>query len=94
MTDWLTQPERSEQGSVEAERVNHAIAKETGNKCLKTASLDWEAIFVSGHPSGAMTPANARETLTRQANRRRWAAQKARRSGYAGLLAGIRTGGA
>jgi hypothetical protein len=87
---WLTEPEQAEAASVAAEMQNQRIATETGEKCLPTASLNWEAVFVSGSPPGAMTTVNARETLTRAANRRRWDRQKRLRSGGPGLLNAIR----
>lgn len=87
---WLDEPERSEAASVAQEEQNLRIARETGQRCLPTASLNWEAVFVSGEPHGALTVTNARETLTRVANRRRWAAQKARRSGLTALAKAIR----
>ena len=86
---WLDAPERAEADSVSAELQNLRIARETGQKCLPTASLNWEAVFVSGSPPGAMTTTVARETLTRSASRRRWERQKRLRSGHAGLLAAI-----
>ena len=90
MAQWLDEPERSEAASVAAEMQNQAIARETGQRCLPTASLNWEAVFVSGSPPGAMTSVVARETLTRVANRRRWDRQKRLRSGHAGLIAALR----
>ncbi|MGN6205966.1 hypothetical protein [Humibacter sp.] len=86
---WLDEPERAEAVSVAAEERNLKIARETGQHCLPTSSFDWEDIFVSGHPHGALPVPLARETLTRKANRRRWAAQKARRSGRDALARAI-----
>lgn len=90
LPDWLSEPERDERASVAAEQVNQAIATDTGQHHLKTASLDWEAFFVSGSPPGALTVTVARETLTTVATRRRWDRQKRLRSGASGLLAAIR----
>ena len=87
---WLTEPEQAEAASIAAEMRNQRIATETGEKCLPTASLNWEAVFVSGSPPGAMTTTVARETLTRVASRRRWERQKRLRSGGKGLLAAIK----
>jgi hypothetical protein len=90
VAQWLDGPERDEMVSVDAERRNQSIAAALGQPCLPTASLNWEAAFVSGSPPGALTVVNARETLTTVANRRRWARQKALRSGPAALLAALR----
>lgn len=87
---WLDAPESAERTSIATEMDCLRIAREMGQKNLPTASLDWEAIFVSGSPPGAMTATVARETLTRMANRRRWERQKRLRSGGAGLLSAIR----
>ena len=90
LPDWLSEPERTERESIAAELRNQRIAKQVGQKCLPTASLNWEAVFVSGSPNGALTPVVARETLTTVANRRRWDRQKRLRSGAAALLDRIR----
>lgn len=90
LANWLSEPERGEQDSIIAEIRNQTIAADVGQKCLQTASLDWEALFISASPPGAMTPVVARETLTTAATRRRWERQKQLRSGHAGLLRAIR----
>jgi hypothetical protein len=89
LSKWLDGPELVEAELIANEMHAQAIARETGQHCLPTASLDWEAMFVSGTPPGALTTVVARETLTRQANRRRWDRQKRLRSGVRGLFAAI-----
>lgn len=69
--------------------LKHAIPRDTKGGWLADASPNWDAMFVSGSPPGAMTPDVARNTITRQAHTRRWNAQRARRSGINGLLAAI-----
>jgi hypothetical protein len=79
---------------VEAQQIVTALAilagaRRIGAFRLLLARLDWERLFSSANPPGASTPANARETLTRQANRRRWERQRALRSGVHGLARAI-----
>lgn len=78
--------EEAERRTVDAEMQNKRIARACAAPTLPTAGLRWDNQFVSGSPPGAMTPGNARETLTRNAHRRRVARQKAYRSGLGGLL--------
>lgn len=87
--DWLDAPERDEAAGISAEMRNQRIARETGAKCLPTASLDWEAIFVSGEPGGALTPTNA-QSMTRASLRQYHARRAAFRGGHAGLLRALR----
>lgn len=90
LPQWLDEAERDEAESVARERNCLRIAKEVGEKVLPTASLDWDELNISATPPGAMTPGNARETLTTAANRKRWARQKALRSGIDALSRAIR----
>lgn len=53
--------------------------KEVGGLRLLTARLDWERIFSSANPPGAVTPSLAKATLTRDSRRRWELARKARR---------------
>lgn len=89
LPQWLDDAERDEAESVACERNCQRIAKEVGEKVLPTASLDWDELNISATPPGAMTPGNARETLTTAANRKRWARQKALRSGADALARAI-----
>jgi hypothetical protein len=79
---------------VEAQRLVEALvlvasARRIGACRLLLARLDWDRLFSSANPPGAMTPTVARESLSRQANRRRWERQRALRSGVRGLARGI-----
>lgn len=89
IADWLDGAERSEAAGVQAELRNQRIATETGAKSLPLASLDWDALFVSGSPPGALTPTNA-QSLTRAQLRQYHARRAAMRSGTAGFLRAIR----
>ena len=53
------------------------------------AAIDWSKYQTQGHAPGALSPAVARAVLTKQANRKRWEAAKARRAGYSGLLRAV-----
>lgn len=90
LAQWLDEHEAQEGASVDAEITNQRIAKVTGRKCLKTAALDWDSIYVSASPPGALTAINARETLTAPAYRKRWARQKALRTGNSALVRALR----
>ena len=90
VAQWVDGAEAAERRSVDAERRNQRIARETGQPTLPTASLDWDAFSVSGEPPGALTPTVAHETLTTAANRRRWARLKAYRTALSGLARAIR----
>jgi hypothetical protein len=68
------------------------IAKEVGTRRLLLSRLDWEKLFQSASPPGALPPKIAKLTLTREATRRRWERSRALRSGVTGLLAAIRVG--
>jgi hypothetical protein len=81
--------EEAERQSVNREMRCMAIAEQVGEPSLPTRRLQWNDLFVSGDPPGAMTPTVARETLTTAANRRRWERQKRLRGGIAGLLNSI-----
>lgn len=61
-----------------------------GEPRLLAARMDWEKLFSSANPPGAVTPSIARETLTRQAIRRKEDRRRAYRSGMPGLLSAIR----
>jgi hypothetical protein len=88
---WLDGNEVAERQSVDAELVNLRIARECAAPRLPTAALRWDDHFVSGSPRGALTPTNARQTLTTVALRRRAAMQKAiRGTGAAGLCRALR----
>ncbi len=81
--------------SVEDKAVTEAVALTAavlriGQPRLLMAKMDWEKLFTSANPPGAISPENARETLTRQAIRRKEERRKAYRSGVSGLLASIR----
>jgi hypothetical protein len=61
-----------------------------GQPRLLLAKMDWEKLYSSANPPGAVAPSVARDTLTRQAIRRKENARRAYRSGIGGLARAIR----
>ncbi len=61
-----------------------------GAQRLLDRGINWDTLITSVDRPGAVTPENAKETLTRSAIRRKEARQKAFRSGASGLLTAIR----
>src|SRR5689334_14236955 len=61
-----------------------------GQPRLLLARMDWEKLFSSANPPGAVDPSLARETLTRQAIRRKEERRRAFRSGVSGLARAIK----
>ncbi len=53
---------------------------------LPGSRLDYERLFTSANPPGAATPANARDSLTRHAIRRKETRRRALRAGNAGFV--------
>lgn len=82
-------PESAEADLVDATLVSVSIAKEVGEKRLLLARLQWDNLFESASPPGALTPKIARLNLTRESNRQRWARSKALRSGPRAFLAAL-----
>lgn len=80
---------------IEAQDITRTVALTAavfrmGQPRLLMARMDWEKLFSSANPPGAVAPSMARETLTRQAIRRKEERRRAFRSGASGLLASIR----
>jgi hypothetical protein len=67
-----------------------ATVARLGAMRLLLARMDWDRLFSSANPPGAMTPTVARETLTRHAIRRKESRRRALRSGNRGLASAIR----
>lgn len=92
---WRTGSER-DPATVETDSIATTVALTAavfhiGQPRLLLARMDWEKLFSSANPPGAVAPSIARETLTRQAIRRKEDRRRAFRSGMSGLLASIRT---
>jgi hypothetical protein len=79
-------PEVAEAADVEATRSLTERVLAIHEPRLLMARMDWEKLFSSANPPGAVAPGMARETLTRQANRRKEQRRRALRSGNAGFL--------
>ena len=83
-------PLETEQHSVTQTVALTAAVFAIGQPRLLLARMDWEKLFTSDNPPGAVSPSIARETLTRQAIRRKEDRRRAYRSGVSGLIAAIR----
>jgi hypothetical protein len=84
-----------EPAEIEAADVREAVALEAavsrlGARQLLMRGMNWERLFSSANPPGAMSPESAREQLTRLAVRKQLARRKAFRSGARGLLTALR----
>jgi len=83
-------PAEVEAADVEATRSLSDRVFAIGEPRLLIARMDWEKLFSSANPPGAVAPSLARETLTRQAIRRKEERRRAFRSGTSGLTNAIR----
>lgn len=86
-----TEPAAVERQSVDA---GHALAtrlRAVDGQRLLLAQLDWNRFNASANPPGAVAPDVARDSLTRQAIRRKEARRRSYRSGLNGLTAAITT---
>ena len=84
-----------EPSALEALNVTVCIALDAAlgpidGRRLLFARMSWDRLFSSANPPGAISPNSAHASLTRNAQRRKHARQKALRSGPIGLLRAIR----
>ncbi len=87
---WGADPTIVEDKSVtEAVALTAAVFR-IGQPRLLIARMNWEKLYTSANPPGAAAPSIARETLTRQAIRRKEGRRRAYRSGMSGLARAIR----
>lgn len=83
-------PESAEDQLVEGEIEVRRAAKKLEIRLPILVGLNWDNLFESASPPGALPPKSARHSLTREANRQRWARSRALRSGPRGLIASLR----
>src|SRR5678815_3530198 len=81
-----TEPAVIENESVSQTLALSASVRAIGAQRLLHARMDWERLFSSANPPGAVTPTVAREKLTRQAIRRKEERRKSLRSGARGFV--------
>jgi hypothetical protein len=78
--------ELAEERVVDQAQRDVEAAKEVGATRLLLAQMDWDRLYDSAPaPVSRPSPSQAKSSLTREASRRRWARQKALRSGPIGL---------
>lgn len=96
----LGEPFEAEAALVNAERVakdaarwliRNAIPHIGKSRWLATRTMDYRRFQSLSHAMGALPPESAQFSLTRRESQKRWARQKARRSGRDGLLTAIRS---
>lgn len=88
VSDFISGIELAENESVEQAVQIERTAQREKIRFPVLQELDWERLYQSANPEGALPPKLA-QSLTQIANRRRWARQKALRSGNKALIRAI-----
>lgn len=83
------EPAEVEAQSVRASQALSDCLREIGGQRLLLAQLNWDRFNASASPPGALNPDVARDSMTRQAIRRKESRRKALRSGHSGLSRAI-----